>query len=385
MKLDRRLDLHVFGLGGNNGLLGEAHLGGEGGLGLPLGGSARSGLLHHLVDLLQGETLGLGNQEVGVDESAGTERAPDVEHLGTEVALVRVNHVGGDDGNDLRVLLAGSFLFRQTETVTYAVPEPVGGGGKSDTAGTDRERVDLSDNDPSTRSPGAGEEEDVDADERDHGADGVGVLLVDSTDDSDDELADNHAEGTPDEQGATTELLNGPEGDGGGADVDNGRDHTDQERVVDGVQIGEEGGSEVEHEVDTGPSDRVVSKAEKEEKTAAENLLLHHLKRSTEDGTAQVAIGSPEAAFEAVEPAGEVTALGDNLHLVLVIGNDLSQFLLDIFGFNGLTANTGQHIGGLVQISLLHKVTRRFRQNEETSGENQGPCKLQRNRDAVGA
>lgn len=103
----------MLGLGSNHGLLGETHLGRVGGLRLPLGRGTRSGLLHHPVDLLQGETLGFGNQEVSVDAGAGTERAPDEEHLGAEVTLVRVNHVGGDDGDDLKkgVVLAGMFSF----------------------------------------------------------------------------------------------------------------------------------------------------------------------------------------------------------------------------------------------------------------------------------
>ena len=36
----------------------------------PLGGCAGAGLLHHLVDLLEREALGLGDQEVGVEEGA---------------------------------------------------------------------------------------------------------------------------------------------------------------------------------------------------------------------------------------------------------------------------------------------------------------------------
>ena len=87
--------------GGRGLLVDETHLVGEGRVGLPSSGGARSSLLHHLVDLLQGQALGLGDKEVGVDESASAERAPDEEHLGTEVALVSVNHVRGDDGNDL--------------------------------------------------------------------------------------------------------------------------------------------------------------------------------------------------------------------------------------------------------------------------------------------
>lgn len=106
-----RLDLLVNDLWAHSTLLGETHLDSEGAVGLPLGRGTGSGLLHHLVDLLQGETLGLGDQEVSVDEGAGAQRAPDEEHLGAEVTLVLVNHVGGDDGDDLDGELAGCFLF----------------------------------------------------------------------------------------------------------------------------------------------------------------------------------------------------------------------------------------------------------------------------------
>ena len=82
-------------------LLGESHVGREGGMGLPLGGGPGRGLLHHLVDLLEGEPLGLRDEEVGVDEGAGAEGTPDEEHLGLEVALVLVNHVRSDDSDDL--------------------------------------------------------------------------------------------------------------------------------------------------------------------------------------------------------------------------------------------------------------------------------------------
>lgn len=64
----------VLGGGGNvlernlDVLLAEVHLGGEGGVGLPLARGAGSGLLQHLVDLLEGKTLGLGDEEVGEDD-----------------------------------------------------------------------------------------------------------------------------------------------------------------------------------------------------------------------------------------------------------------------------------------------------------------------------
>jgi hypothetical protein len=75
---------------------------GVGGSGLPLGRSARGGLLHHLVDLLEGEALGLRDEEVGVDEGASAQASPYEEDAGLEVALVGADHVRGDDGDDTR-------------------------------------------------------------------------------------------------------------------------------------------------------------------------------------------------------------------------------------------------------------------------------------------
>jgi hypothetical protein len=110
-------------------LLRNAHCRRESGGWLPLGGLARADLLKHAVDLLEGEAIGLGYEEVGVDEADGAEGAPDEEDLGAEVALVFADHVGGDDGDD-------------------AVPEPVGGRGEGDAAGADGEGEDLADDDP---------------------------------------------------------------------------------------------------------------------------------------------------------------------------------------------------------------------------------------------
>ena len=48
------------------------------------------------IDLLERETLCFGNAKVGEDDTAGTRRAPYVEHLGAEVCVsgARVDQVG---------------------------------------------------------------------------------------------------------------------------------------------------------------------------------------------------------------------------------------------------------------------------------------------------
>lgn len=82
-------------------LVGLGSAGGEGLGGNPLSRGTGSGLLHHLVNLLEGETLGLRDEEVGVDEGAGAETAPDEEDGGLQVSVLGADHVWGDDSDDL--------------------------------------------------------------------------------------------------------------------------------------------------------------------------------------------------------------------------------------------------------------------------------------------
>ena len=63
-----------------------------------------------------------------------------------------------------------------------------------------------------------------------------GFVGESSANGADDKLADDHAESTPDEDGAPAEALNGPEGDGRRAHVDDGEDQGDEEGVLNGVR-----------------------------------------------------------------------------------------------------------------------------------------------------
>ena len=121
--------------------------------------------------------------------------------------------------------------------MAYAVPQPVGGGRETNATRTDWKREDFANNDPGTRTPGGREEEDVNADERNHGLDGVRVVAVRNADDAHDEFGDEHAHGAPDQEGATAEFLDGPKGEGRGEDVDDGGDHADHEGVIDGSKV----------------------------------------------------------------------------------------------------------------------------------------------------
>jgi len=234
----------MLGGGHRNGrLLGHTHLRGEGAVWHPFSTSHWSGLLQHSVDLLQGKTLGLRDEEVCVEEAHDAERSPEEENLWSEVdaAASCGSDVWGNNCDD-------------------AIPQPVGRGGKGNTAGSDWQREDFTNDNPGSWSPSGGEEEDVDADERDHGGNGW-LTGVGNTNDANNKLANNHTESTPDHDRSSAKLLDNEEGDWGRAHINQGGDQTDQERVVDSVELGEEGGSEIENEVDTGP-------------------LLHHLHAS---------------------------------------------------------------------------------------------------------
>ena len=91
-----------------------------------------------LVDLLEGQTLGLVDHEVDEGDADEAEAAPDEEDLGLQVGVAGalVDHVGGGVGDG-------------------PVEEPVGGGGHGEGLGADLEGEDLAGDDPGDRTPGA--------------------------------------------------------------------------------------------------------------------------------------------------------------------------------------------------------------------------------------
>lgn len=223
-----------------NVLLAKVHLRGESGGGLPLARGAGSSLLQHLVDLLEGKTLGLGHEEVGEEEGDAAERTPQEEDVGAQACGVgTVGHkVGSNDTDDAVpepcfLLLDAAFLECWRTGLT------VGRGRKTDTAGTDGEREDLANDDPGSGTPGGSENGNVQADEGDHGTGGVGVgWVVDSvlassgTNCTNDELHDDHTSGTEDENRTTSNLLNHDERGRSREHVDEGGDETDEEGVL---------------------------------------------------------------------------------------------------------------------------------------------------------
>ena len=219
-----------------------------------------------------------------------------------------------------------------------------------------------------TWSPSGGKKEDVEADECDLGGNGGVVVLTLSacgdTDNTNDEFADQHAKSAPNENCAATETLNDVEGNRSGAHIDKGGNKTDEEGVLDCLQLLEEGSTEVEDEVYTGP-------------------LLHHLEGGAENGPAKVGRGVKESTLKAVIPGSEIAVLRDNRKLVLVISDDLSEFLLNIFGALRFTTETGQDMGGFVEVTLLDEITGRLGKEEEASSKNDSPEHLDGDWDTI--
>ena len=224
---------------------------------------------------------------------------------------------------------------------TYAVPKPIGCGRKTDTTGSDGNGENFADNNPRGGTPGDGEKEDVDANEGNHGLDGSSVVVLGCasghTNNADNELRNDHAHRTVDEDGSSTESFNHPEGQRGRAGVDEAGDEGNQEWIADRAERLEEDGPKVEDEVDT-------------------CQLLHHLHQDTNGGTTRVAATLQDIPFEAVGPSSDVTGLGNDLHLIFMVRHDLRQFILNVFGFHGLSSHRAQSLGSFLQLALFDKV-----------------------------
>lgn len=179
-------------------------------------------LVEH-VNLLERKTFRLGDAEICEDEASNTACTPDEEHLCAEV--------GGFDSRGA----GGGWIDEVGSGVTNAeVPEPVGGGSHGHGFGTDLKRIDLSSDDPCDGTPSRSEERDVDADEGDENL--LASLIVDRdgyTNDSDEELADEHTSRTPQKQTTTTNAINGEDTRNSHTDVDDIGGDGDQEWVRD--------------------------------------------------------------------------------------------------------------------------------------------------------
>lgn len=303
----------------------------------PFGALTRAHLLHHAVDLFERQALGLRHKPVGKQGAGRAHAAPEEEDFISHVAGV-LEHERDDDGDD-------------------AVPEPIGSGREGDTFGADGQLEDLADDDPGGGSPGAGEEEDVDAHEHDEAVVGHFGVGLGGADAGDDEFAHHHAHGPVDEQRAAAEAFDRVEGNGRAGDVDGRGDHGGQEGPITEAgeaDLLEESRVVVEDEVDAGE-------------------LLKHLQRRAEEDLAAVGVAVLEASAEAAQPPHLAQLL-----LVFVVGLDFGQFVQDVLAVVWLTTHARQSDHGLVQPTLFDVITGRFGEEEQAGGQDDGPQKLDR-------
>ena len=78
----------------------------------------------------------------------------------------------------------------------------------------------------------------------------------------------------------------------------------------------------------------------------------------TNYGPADIAVTLGDVSGKAIGPAAYPCRLWDHLQLILMVGNNLSQLILDIVGLNRLSADSGQGLGGSLELALLDKVSR---------------------------
>ena len=95
----------------------------------------------------------------------------------------------------------------------------------------------------------------------------------------------------------------------------------------------EEGNIVVEYEVDACP-------------------LLHHLKSGTDEDFAYIRVRVRDSAAKDSKP-GYLT----DLLLMLIVGYDLGEFVLDIWRRRRLTSDTSKGLGRFVVSSFLHVVS----------------------------
>lgn len=282
-----------------------------------------------LVDLFQGESLGLVDHEVNEYAADTAEPSPDPEDVGVDSG----SHVG-------------------CRICNGPVEQPVGGGSHRERLGSDLQGEDLTSDDPCTRSPRAGKEEDVDADERDESL--LGGLVGDrhETDSSNDKLTNGHTDGSEEQELSSTPLLDQVQTREGGGDIDARSDQTDGETITDS-RILEERRSIIEDEVDTAQ-------------------LLESLKTTT--GSEALA----EVALKAIDVAGLAEG-----HFVFVVGGDFSQLGFDGRVIDRKTSQFGERASSFLVLALLDVESRGLGKNQQPTEQDDCPGELNSDGNAV--
>ena len=200
-------------------------------------------LVVELVDLLESKALGLVDEEVNKADTQEAAAEPDEEDFGLQVGVAwsPVDEIWRGVGNGpveepwLWLIIA---IKRQVIVVLT-----VGRGGHGQALCADFQWEDLAGNDPSDWSPSGGEKEDEDTDEGNGGLlrsnvlddrdPGISLTQCSRTQNSDKELRDGHADGTPEEKWTSAPLVDGVEPWKRGRDVDGGGDHLNSKGVLD--------------------------------------------------------------------------------------------------------------------------------------------------------
>ena len=111
--------------------------------------------------------------------------------------------------------------------------------------------------------------------------------------------------------------------------------------------------------------------------------LLHHLQRSTEDCSAKVGVGLAETTRETLHPAGNEVGSWDDRTLVFLVGDNLSQFVLDIIRVDWVSTKSAESITGLLELTSLDEITWGIWESHQSTGKDKSPCELDGNWDTV--
>lgn len=291
------------------------------------------------INLLETETLALGNEEVGEYEAEAASTTPDEEDGTSETSVSgsRVDEVRGRVSNG-------------------KVDEPVRGGRHGHGLSSNRKGVDLGRDDPCEASPGRGEEGDEEAHEGDEDplACKVGGCNRDS-DGSYDKLRDGHSGGSDEEERSSSVLVDGPDSGNGHDDIDDVGDDGNSESLSD---------SGVEEVLSTVIEDKVDT-----------SELLESLNSDSGPHPHSILSGS----------VAEAVGVGDgsDRSLSVQVGSNVGKLSVNLCAVDRGTQDSRESLHGLLVASLHDQPPRRLWQEGESSGKDGGPDDLKSDGDSV--
>lgn len=90
-----------------------------------------------------------------------------------------------------------------------------------------------------------------------------------------------------------------------------------------------------------------------------------------------------KAALEAIQPAAKPARRRDHLSLILFVGDDFSNFSLDVVRLGWLASEPGKSGASSLDVSSFDEVSGRVWQQHETATEDESPGELNGNGNAV--